>query len=127
MSKYLLLCKGQIKPKADWHTVDSCLFFGRIYGAAICLRFYLTFIEINIGLIKKFSKSVDFLIYKFIELHCRISKFDEILFTARLYEIGAFLHPWKSHAQHGSSDSTPRILTLNLPAVHPSRDMNYLT
>ena len=60
--------KGQIKPIADWRAVDSPtkrtnefgffavkskkqkkktefvrLFFGRIYGAPICLRFYLTF------------------------------------------------------------------------------------
>ena len=51
----------------------------------------------------------------------------QILFTSWSYKISAFLHPWKNHAQHGSSDSTPGILTLNLPAVHPSRDMNYLT
>jgi hypothetical protein len=55
--------KGQIKPYADWRSVDSPKkqtndffllfmakknkfvrsFFGRIYGAKICLRFYLTF------------------------------------------------------------------------------------
>ena len=59
------LVKGQIKPKADWRAVDSSnkrsnefvfyavkskktnsfvrSVFGRIYGAPICLRFYLTF------------------------------------------------------------------------------------
>ena len=42
----------------------------------------------------------------------RISNFNfnEILFTARLHKI-EFLHPWKSNAQNGRSDSTPRILT----------------
>ena len=56
--------KGQIKPKADWHAVDSpkkwknefvlftvkskqtkflSSFFGRIYSTPICFRFYLTF------------------------------------------------------------------------------------
>ena len=29
-----------------------------------------------------------------------------------LHKIGVFLHPGKSHAQNGRSDSTPRILTL---------------
>ena len=32
-----------------------------------------------------------------------------------------------SHAQNGINNLTSWILTLNLPAVHPSRDMNYLT
>ena len=27
------------------------------------------------------------------------------------------LHPWKSHAQNGGSDSTPMLLTLEFPAV----------
>ena len=56
--------KGQIKPKADWHVLDSpkkqtnelgffafhgkktkfvSSFFGRIQGAPVCFRFYLTF------------------------------------------------------------------------------------
>ena len=55
----MYVTKGQIKPKADWRAVDSpkkqtneygffchekkILFFGTIYGAPICLRFYLTF------------------------------------------------------------------------------------
>ena len=63
------LSKGQIKPKADWRAVNSpknqtnklgffavkskkakkkkykfvLSFFGKIYGAPICLQFYLTF------------------------------------------------------------------------------------
>ena len=47
------------------------------------------------------------LFHKFNEFQYRISNFDEILFTARLYRIGAFLHPWNCRG-----DSTPRILPL---------------
>ena len=69
--------KGQIKPKVDWRAKDSpkkqrknfffaylpftakktkfvCLFFGRIYGGQICLKFYLTFSFLN------FLKSVTY-------------------------------------------------------------------
>ena len=39
--------------------------------------------------------------------------FDEIFFTANYSKVGAvFLHPWKSHAQNGKSDSTHMVLTL---------------
>ena len=41
-----------------------------------------------------------------------VSKFDEILFTLRLYKIGLFLHPGKSHALNDRSDSNSKILTL---------------
>ena len=68
----ILLCaKGQLISKADWRPIDSPKkrtdnfvqsafstlhgkqikfvhsFFGRIYGAQICLRFYLTFIHLK--------------------------------------------------------------------------------
>ena len=67
--------------------------------------------KINIDLIKKFLNLLNFLFYKF---QCRVSNFDEILFTPRLCKIGVFLHPGKSHALNGSSDSTPRKLTLKI-------------
>ena len=54
-----------------------------------------------------------FLYYKFNEFQCRISNFDGILFTPRLYKIGEFLHSGKSHAQDARIDSTPSILTLS--------------
>ena len=58
-----------------------------------------------------FSKSVDFLFNKFNEFQCRISNFDEILFTqGYLKFVGV-----KSYALNGRSDSTTRILTLNDP------------
>ena len=47
------------------------------------------------------------LFHKFNEFQYRISNLDEILFTARLYKISAFLHPWNRRG-----DSTPRILAL---------------
>ena len=37
-----------------------------------------------------------------------------IFFTPRLCKIGVFLHPGKSHALNSRSNSTPRILTLNI-------------
>ena len=66
--------------------------------------------KIYIDLIKTFH------FYKFNEFQCRISKFDEILFTPRLYNIGVTLHHiytlGKIHALNGRSNSTPRKLTL---------------
>ena len=50
-----------------------------------------------------FSKSVDFFFHKFNEFQCRISNFDEILFTwGYLKFVGV-----KSYALNGRSDSTP--------------------
>ena len=67
--------------------------------------------KINIDFIKKnFAKSGDFLFHKFNEFQCRLSNFEDILFTARLYRINVF--DWNCHAHDGKSDSTPRILNL---------------
>ena len=48
----------------------------------------------------------------------KFSNFDEILFTQRIYLIGVFLQPRKSHALNGRSDSTLRLLTLPLSLGH---------
>ena len=61
-----------------------------------------------------FLKSFDCLFYKSNEFECRTSNLDEILFTPRSCKIGVFLHPGKSHALNGSSDSTHRKLTLKI-------------
>ena len=54
-------------------------------------------VKINIDLILKFSKSVDFLFHRFNEFPCKISNFDEILFR----KVDKFLlYPWKSNAQN---------------------------
>ena len=58
-------------------------------------------------------KSVDFLLYTFNKSQSRIFNFDEILFTPRLYKVGVFLTPGRSHALTGKSDSTLKVLTLN--------------
>ena len=68
--------------------------------------------KISIDLIKPFLKSIEFVCYKLNEFQCRISNFDDVLFTLRLYKIDVFLLPWKSHALNVRSDSTPMILTL---------------
>ena len=78
------------------------------------LTFYLTnsWISMQNFLL---NKSVRAFIAKYYwhEFQCRISKFDEKLFTQRWYnKTSLFLNARKNYAQNGGSNSTPRILTL---------------
>ena len=76
-----------------------CLFLGKIY----------------IDLTKTFTNLMTFYFINSIIFQCRISSYDEILLTPRIYKIiGCFFKTWEiSHALNGTSDSTPIMLTLN--------------
>ena len=97
------------------------------------LTFYLTnsWISMQNFLL---NKSVRAFIAKYYwhEFQCRISKFDEKLFTQRWYnKTSLFLNARKNYAQNGGSNSTPRILTLvelvALTQLHPHSLANLLT
>ena len=82
------------------------------YKINVCQCICCFLVKISIDLIKPFLKSIEFVCYKLNEFQCRISNFDDVLFTSRLYKVDVFLLPWKSHALNVRSDSTPMILTL---------------
>ena len=88
----------------------------------------LSFSEIFIWL-KLFQICIELLISKLNEFQYRISNFDNILITPRLYKIGLFLTPpGKAMQKMAKSDSTPGILTLKfshaVPSEHRSSNSN---
>ena len=52
-------------------------------------------VKINIDFIKTFPNQLTFFSHKINEFQCRISNFDEMLFTPRIYKVGVFLHRGK--------------------------------
>ena len=67
-------------------------------------------VKINIDWIKSFPILSTFYFINSKNFNTEFPTLMRFCLQQGLYKI-EFLHPWKSHAQNGRSDSTPRILT----------------